>query len=83
VVVHVRFSTMLFFFVDVRDVRMFNRRVVVIVGVGGEKVHPVLTLMKVMRHVVVLVTVLDGLVLVTAVSAHHSGHLLLGPFALR
>jgi hypothetical protein len=76
VVVHMRLSTMLFLFVDVRDVRMFNRRVVVIVGVGGEKVHPVLTLMKVMRHVVVLVAVLDGLVLVTTVCPSRRDHLL-------
>jgi hypothetical protein len=68
-------STMLFLFVDVRDMSMFNRRVVVIVGVGGKKVHPVLTLMKVMRHVVVLVAVLDGLVLVTTVCPSHRGHL--------
>jgi hypothetical protein len=76
VVVHMCLSTMFFLFVDVRDMRMFNRRVVVIVGVGGEQVHPVLTLMKVMRHVVMLVAVLDGLVLVTTVSPSHRGHLL-------
>ena len=61
---HIRLSTMLFLCVDVRDVHMFHRRMVVIVRVGGQKVHPVFSLMKVMRHVVVLVAVLDSLVLV-------------------
>lgn len=43
VIMHMRLSTMLFLFVDVRDVGMFHGRVIVIVGVGGEKVNPVLT----------------------------------------
>jgi hypothetical protein len=76
VVVHMRLMAMLFLFVDVRDVRMLNRRVVVIVGVGGQEVHPVLTLMKVVRHVIMLVTMLDGLVQVTTMSPSHRDHLL-------
>lgn len=80
-VVHMRLMAMLFLFVDVRDVRMLNRRVVVIVGVGGQEMHPVLTLMKVVRHVIMLVTMLDGLVQVTTMSPSHRDHLLPGRFS--
>jgi hypothetical protein len=66
-----RLSTMLVLYVDVRDVHMLHRRMVVIVGVSGQKVHPVFSLMKVMRHVVVLVAVLDSRVLVAALCLRH------------
>jgi hypothetical protein len=64
-VVDMRLSAMLLLDVTVRDVYVLDACVVVVVAVGGEQVPPVLPLMQVVRHVKVLVTVLDGLVLMT------------------
>jgi hypothetical protein len=74
VIMHMSLSTMLFLLVDVRDVGVFDRRVVVVMRMGGKQVHPVLTLMKVMGHVIVLMSMLDRLVLMTAVPLLHRGH---------
>jgi hypothetical protein len=64
-VVDMCFPAMLLFNVPVRDVHVLDARVVVGVAVRGEQVPPVLALMQVVRYVKVLVTVLDGLVLMT------------------
>jgi hypothetical protein len=64
-VVDMRFPAMLFFNVPVRDMHMLDAGVVVGVAVSGEQVPPVLALMQVVSDVKVLVTVLDGLVLMT------------------
>jgi hypothetical protein len=76
VIMHMSLSTMLFLLVDVRDVGVFDRRVVVVMRMGGKQVHPVLTPMKVMGHVIVLMSMLDRLVLMTAVPLLHRRHLL-------
>ena len=69
---HVRLSTMLVVLIDVRDVHVLDRRVVVLMRVGGEQMHPVLSLMEVMRDVIVLVAVLQCLVLVVAPRLRHA-----------
>lgn len=65
VVVDVRLPPVLLLPVSVRDVHVFDLGVVVLVGVRGEQVHPVLTTMQVVGHVEMLVTVLRSLVVVT------------------
>jgi hypothetical protein len=64
-VVDMRLSAMLLLDVTVRDVYVLDACMVVVVAVSGEQVPPVLALMQVVRHVKVLVTVLDGIVLMT------------------
>ena len=64
-VVDMRFPAMLLFNVPVRDMHVLDASVVVGVAVSGEQVPPVLALMQVVSDVKVLVTVLDGLVLMT------------------
>jgi hypothetical protein len=64
-VMDMRLSAMLLLDVTVRDVYVLDACVVVVVAVSREQVPPVLALMQVVRHVKVLVTVLDGLVLMT------------------
>jgi hypothetical protein len=66
VVVDVGLPWVLLLDVLVRDVHVFDLRVVVVMLVGREEVTPVLASMQVMGHVVVLVAVDNGLVLVTA-----------------
>lgn len=66
----VPFSAMLLLDVSVRDVDMLDCCVVVLVTVSGEQMSPVLTTVQVVRHVEVLVTVLDGLVLMTSRFRH-------------
>jgi hypothetical protein len=48
----------------VGDVHMLERRVVVLVRVRRREMPPVLSSMEIVRHVVVLVTMLGGRVLV-------------------
>jgi hypothetical protein len=69
-----RLSTMLLLYIDVRYVHVLHRRMIVIVGVCGQQVHPVLSLMKVMRNVVVLVAVPYCLVLVATLCLRHDAH---------
>jgi hypothetical protein len=69
-VVDMRFSAMLLLDVPVWDVYVLDACVVVIVAVSGEEVSPVLASMQVVRHVEVLVTVLDGLVAMTSHLRH-------------
>lgn len=64
-VMDMRLSAMLLLDVTVRDVYVLDACKVVVVAVSGKQVPPVLALMQVVRHVKVLVTVLDGLVLMT------------------
>ena len=64
-VVDMRFSAMLLLYVPVRDVYVLDACVVVGVAVSREQVPPVFALMQVVSYVKVLVTVLDGLVLMT------------------
>ena len=69
-VVDVRLPSVLLLDVSVRDVHVLDFSVVVFVTVSGEQVPPVLATMQVVRHVKVLVTVLDGLVLMTPCLRH-------------
>lgn len=71
---HVGLPTMLSLHVLMRDVHVLYRGMVVIVGVGGQEVPPVLSLMKIVRHVVVLVTVHHALVLVMTLRSRHHAH---------
>jgi hypothetical protein len=71
VVVNVGFSTMLALHVLVRDVHVLYGGMVVIVRMSGQQVSPVLTLMEIVGHVVVLVTVLDAVVLVMTLRSRH------------
>jgi hypothetical protein len=70
-VMHVGLPAMLVLDVPMRDMHMLHRRVVVIMAVGRQQVPPVLSHMKVVRHVVVLVPVFDVLVLVVALRLRH------------
>lgn len=80
----VPFPAMLLLDVSVRDVDMLDRCVVVLVTVSGEQMSPVLTTVQVVRHVEVLVTVLDGLVLMTPRLRHQlPSPVALGLFCLR
>jgi hypothetical protein len=74
VVVNMGFSSMLLVNVLVGNVDVIQSRVVVVVGVGGEQMTPVLTLVQVVRHVVVLVPVLQGLMLVMSLRPPHRPH---------
>src|SRR6266542_7122936 len=62
VVVHVPLPAVLLRHVLMGHVDVVHLRVVVLVGVGGEEVAPVLTSMEVVGDVEVLVTMLDGVV---------------------
>jgi hypothetical protein len=53
---------MLLLDVPVRDVHVLQRGVVVLVGVGGQQVSPVLSPVQVVRDVIVLVPVRHGFV---------------------
>ena len=68
---NVGFSTMLALHVLVRDVHVLHGGMVVIVRMRGQQVSPVLTLMEIVGHVVVLVTVLDAVVLVMTLRSRH------------
>jgi len=72
VIVHVSLAPVLLRLIRVRDVNVLNRRVVVIVGVRGQQVTPILPPMEIVGDVVVLVPVLDLIVLVmTAILLPH------------
>lgn len=79
VIVHVRLSTMLFLRIDVRDVHVLHRRVIVLMRVRGQQMHPVLSLMEVMSDVIVLVAVLECFVLVVAPRLRHDAYPPLSP----
>ena len=66
---------MLLLYVPVGDVHMLQRGVVVLVGVGGQQVSPVLPPVQVVRHVIMLVAVLQGLVLMMPLLSGQSPHL--------
>jgi hypothetical protein len=74
-----RFSTMLFLRIDVRDVHVFYRRVIVLMRVRRQQMHPVLSLMEVMSDVIVLVAVLERFVLVVAPCLRHDAYPPLSP----
>jgi hypothetical protein len=64
VVVDMTFPAVLLLDLGVGNVHVLDRRVVVLVRVRRREMAPVLASMEIVRHVVVLVTVLGGLVLV-------------------
>ena len=68
----VRLSPMLFLDVPVRHVYVPDFGVIVLVAVSGKQVRPVLATMEVVRHVKVLVTMLQGLVVMTSMLRHSS-----------
>jgi len=71
-VVHVPLPAVLLRHVLMGHVDVVHLRVVVLVGVGGEEVAPVLTSMEVVGDVEVLVTMLDGVVvMVTLCLSRH------------
>jgi hypothetical protein len=74
-----RFSTMLALRIDVRDVHVFHRRVIVLMRVCRQQMHPVLSLMEVMSDVIVLVAVLECLVLMMAPRLRHDAYPPLSP----
>jgi hypothetical protein len=75
VVVDMGFPSMLLVQVAVGDVHVLQCRMVVLVGVGREKMTPILSLVQVMRHVVVLVAVLQGIMLVVTLRPRHRPHI--------
>jgi hypothetical protein len=79
VIVHVRLSTMLLVLIDMRDVDVLDRRVVVLMRVRRQEMHPVLSLMEVMGDVIVLVAVLQRFVLVVAPRLRHAASPPLSP----
>ena len=74
VIVDVGFPPVFLVEVPVGDVHVIQGGMVVVVGVGGKEMTPVLSLVQVMRHVVVLVPVLQGLVLVMTPFLRHPDH---------
>jgi hypothetical protein len=71
VIVDVGFPSVFLVEVPVGDVHVIQGGMVVVVGVGGNEMTPVLSLVQVMRHVVVLVPVHQGLVLVMTLLLRH------------
>jgi len=65
---------MLFVHVLMRDVHVLKRRMVVVVCVCRQQMTPVLSLVQIMRDVVVLVPVLQGLMLVMSLRPPHRTH---------
>src|SRR6266571_816451 len=63
---------MLLLHVPVRDVHVLQCGVVVLVSVGGEQMSPVLSLMQVVRDVIVLVAMLQGLMLMMSLLPRHA-----------
>lgn len=66
------FPPMLLVHVPMRDVHVIQCRMVVLVRVGGQQMTPVLPPVQVVRHVVVLVPVLQRLMLVMTLHPRHS-----------
>jgi hypothetical protein len=75
VVVNVRFPPVFLVRVAVGDMNMVQCRMVVLVRVSGQQMTPVLSPMQVVRNVIVLVTVLQGLMLVVPLRPGHLAHL--------
>ena len=73
-VVDVAFSSVFFVHVFVRDMHVLQCRMVVLVHMGRKQMGPVLPLVQVVRYVVVLVPVLQGLVLMIAPRPRHRAH---------
>ena len=73
-VVHVSFPPMLPFHVPVRDVDVLDLGMVVVVGMSGQQMGPVLAPMQVVRDVEMLVTVFDGVVVVPLRLDRHVSH---------
>jgi hypothetical protein len=69
-VVDVRLSPMLLLDVSVRHVHVPDFGVVVLVAVSGEQVRPVLATMEIVRHVEMLVTVLQRFMVMTSKLSH-------------
>lgn len=70
-VVDVCFPPMLLVHVLVRDVHVIYGRMVVLVSVSGEQVPPVLSQVQVVRDVIVLVAMHQGLMLVMSLLPRH------------
>src|SRR6266496_6225799 len=70
-VVDVRLAAVLLVDVPVGNMHVLHGGMVVRMGVGGEEMSPVLSLMEVVRHVVVLVAMLQGVVLMTSPLPRH------------
>jgi hypothetical protein len=82
VIVNMGLSTMLFLLIDMRDMHVLDRRVIVFMRVRGQQMHPVLSLMEVMSDVIVLVPVLECFVLVVAPRLRHDAYPPLFPVSL-
>ena len=74
-VVDVSLSAVLLVDVTVRDVNVVHSRMVVLVGMSGQQMAPVLSLVQIVRDVVVLVPVLQGFVGVVTLRPRHRPHL--------
>src|SRR6266542_3388673 len=70
-VVDVRLAAMLLVDVPVGNMHMLHSGMVVRMSVGGGEMSPVLSLMEVVRHVVVLVAMLQGVMLMTSPLLRH------------
>jgi len=68
---NVRLSPVLLLRVPMWDVHVFQGRMVVFVRVGGEEVSPIFSTVQVVRDVIVLVTMLQGFVLVMSLLPRH------------
>src|SRR6266498_2563874 len=80
VVVDVGFPPMLLVHVPVGNVYVLECGMIVFVAVGGQQMAPVLSLMQIVRDVIMLVSVLQGFVLVMTLRTRHRAHpLLFGP----
>jgi hypothetical protein len=66
VVVDVSFSSVFLGLVLMGDVDVLDLRVVVLMGVGGQEMHPVLASMEVVRDVEMLVAVVEGVVVMAS-----------------
>jgi uncharacterized membrane protein YcaP (DUF421 family) len=74
-IVDVSLSSVFLLHVAVRDMHVLQCGVVVLVIMGGEQVAPILSPVKIVRDVIVLVAMLQGLMLVMSYFPRHS-HLL-------
>src|SRR6266542_4441121 len=63
---------MLLLHVPMRDVHVLQGGVVVVVSVRGEQVSPILSLMQVVRDVIVLMAMLQGLMLMMSLLPRHA-----------
>jgi hypothetical protein len=65
-------SPVLLLHVPMRDVHVLQCRMIVLVSVSGEQVPPILSSVQVVRDVIVLVAMLQGLMLVMSLLPGHS-----------